>query len=93
MFYAGHGAIRQAHSNIIFNEEKESDRFENLEQWLRLVTEGKKNNYIIALFDCCRHFMWSPAPEPKINKVIKPDLIKKVLPQDIKRSLSEENEK
>ena len=58
----------------MFNEEKDSDRFENLEQWLRLLTEGKKNNYIIALFDGCRNFMWSPKPEPKIIKVMKPVL-------------------
>ena len=31
VFYAGHGVIRQEHTNIMFNEEKESDRFENLE--------------------------------------------------------------
>ena len=77
----------------MFNEEKESDRFENLEQWLRLVTEGKKNNYIIALFDCCRNFMWSPEPEQKINKETKPVLTKKVLPQAFKRSLSVKIEK
>jgi len=37
--------------------------------------------------------MWSPAPEPKINKEMKPVLIKKVMPQENKRSLSVKNEK
>ncbi len=65
----------------MFNEEKVSDRFENLEKWLREATEGKKNSYIIALFDCCRTFMLSAAPEPKTIKEIKPVLITKVLPK------------
>ena len=46
--------IRKTRTNIMFNEESDSDRFEDLEGLLREWTESKKRNYIIALFDCCR---------------------------------------
>ena len=54
VLYAGHGVTRKARNNIMFNEERDSDRFEDLEGSLREWTESKKRNYIIALFDCCR---------------------------------------
>ena len=35
VLYAGHGVISQAHTNIMFNEERDTDRFEDLEGLLR----------------------------------------------------------
>ncbi len=35
VLYAGHGVIRQGHTNIMFNEERDSDRYEDLEGLLR----------------------------------------------------------
>jgi hypothetical protein len=54
VLYAGHGVTRKARTNIMFNEGRDSDQFEDLEGLLRELTESKKNNYIIALLDCCR---------------------------------------
>ena len=60
VFYAGHGVIRKAHTNIMFNEERDSDRYEDLEGLILEETESKKRIYIIALFDCCRVSNWFP---------------------------------
>ena len=35
VLYAGHGVIKQARTNIMFNEERDSDRFEDFEGLLR----------------------------------------------------------
>ena len=36
VLYAGHGVIKQARTNIMFNEERDSDRYEDLEGLLRV---------------------------------------------------------
>jgi hypothetical protein len=65
VIYAGHGVIRQKNTNIMFNEERDSDRYEDLEGLLIKWTLSNKKNYTIALFDCCRDIISFPQPEPK----------------------------
>ena len=56
--FAGHGAIIESQTHIMFNEERDEDRYVNFEGLLRGWTEVMKNNYIIAIFDCCRDYIW-----------------------------------
>ena len=57
----------------MFNEERDSDRFEDLEGLLGRWAGGRERIYTIALFDCSRDFIFFPKSEPKTKKENKPE--------------------
>ena len=55
IYYAGHGVIKST-TEIMMNETDCKKRFFPLERKLNLLS-CYKNNYITAIFDCCRETM------------------------------------
>ena len=62
VYYAGHGIMYggSTKTQIVFNEERESDRYKNHQNTLQNISDKYENIFIIAVFDCCRNRLDKP---------------------------------